>query len=26
VFALHKTREIPEFPAHTNCMLSTTFI
>jgi hypothetical protein len=26
VFALHKTREIPEFPAHTNCMLSTTFL
>ena len=24
MFALHKTRKITEFPAHTNCMLSTT--
>jgi hypothetical protein len=26
VFAIHKTREIPEVPAHANCMLCTTFI
>ena len=24
-FALHKSREIPGFPVHTNCMLSTAF-